>query len=80
MTYGKMYGVTKTTLYLAESLKRALERRARIEGRSEADIIREALEVALEPYQGAEPTLPVFSSTELTSDRTEELLADFGAR
>lgn len=78
--YGTMYGMTKTTLYLPDGLKSALARRARIERRSEADIIREALEVALAPYRGAEPTLPLFDSAELTSERTEELLSGFGTR
>jgi plasmid stability protein len=75
-----MYGMVKTTLYLPESLKGALARRAQIEGRSEADIVREAVEAALAPYQGVEPTLPLFSSADLTSERTEDLLSDFGVR
>jgi plasmid stability protein len=80
LTYGMMYGVTRTTLYLPESLRAALKRRARVEGRTEADIVREALEAALAAYRTPEPQIPLFASTELVSDRVDELLAGFGER
>ena len=42
--YGTMYGMTvKTTVYLPDDLKRALEVEAAVSGRSEAEIIREAI-------------------------------------
>ena len=42
--YGTMYGMTvKTTVYLPDDLKRALEVEAAASGRSEAEIIREAI-------------------------------------
>jgi hypothetical protein len=76
-----MYGVTKTTLYLPEPMKAALKHKAEVEGRTEADIVREALDVALAPYQAPEPTIPLFSSKEPFAHRVEELLADgFGER
>ena len=38
-----VYGMEKTTVYLPTQLKRALERAARSEGRSEAELIREGV-------------------------------------
>ncbi len=42
--------------------------------------MREALEVALAPYKIPEPTIPLFASGELVSNRVEELLNGFGQR
>jgi len=78
-TYGRMYGMEKTTVYLPSALKRALERAAQLEGRSEADLIREGIAAVTEPHQVAEPTLPLFSSgTGDLASRVDKLLEGFG--
>lgn len=76
-----MYGVKRTTIYLPEELKRRLERAARAESRTEAEIIREALTEALEARTPPRPQLPVFDPTGRESDwaeRADELLEGFG--
>lgn len=60
--YGIMGGMVKTTLYLPIELKRLLERTAREEQRSEADIIRDALDQALAGRARPEPSLPLGAS------------------
>jgi predicted DNA-binding protein len=74
-----MYGMQKTTVYLPTELKRALERVAELEGKSEAELIREGIAAVVEPHRVAEPTLPLFSSGsgDLAS-RVDELLEGFG--
>ena len=57
-----MYGMERTTVYLTEAQKRALERAARLSGRSEAELIREGVEVVTGRHQIAEPVLPLFES------------------
>ncbi len=49
----------KTTVYLPERLKRALERMAAEENRSEAEIIRGALQAVVENRQRPRPRLPI---------------------
>jgi hypothetical protein len=76
-----MYGVKRTTIYLPEELKRRLERAARAESRTEADIIREALAEALGARTPPRPHLPVFAPTGRESDwaeRADEHLEGFG--
>ena len=46
--YGIMYGMRKTTVYLPDELKADLERTAGVTGRSEADLIRDAVRALLE--------------------------------
>ena len=71
----------KTTVYLPSELKRALERAARYEGRSEADLIREGIEAITARHGTAEPTLPLFESgVPDLAERVDELLEGFGAR
>ena len=60
--YGTVYGMEKTTVYLTDAQKRALERAARLSGRSEAELIREGVEVVTGRHQVAEPVLPLFES------------------
>lgn len=69
----------KTTVYLPTELKRALEQVAKLEGRSEADLIREGIAAVVEPHRVAEPTIPLFASEngDLAS-RVDELLEGFG--
>ena len=78
-TYGTMYGMEKTTVYLPSALKRALERAAQLEGRSEAELIREGVVLVTEPHRVADPILPLFESEsgDLAS-RVDELLEGFG--
>ena len=77
--YGSLYGMRKTTIYLPEGLKRELERAAAREGRSEADLIRGALERALAQAAPPRPRLPLFRSGDPTlAERLEEALAGFG--
>lgn len=71
----------KTTLYLPEEIKASLERISRAEGRSEADLIREALERAIEERISPEPTLPICAQElgdPTASERVDELLEGYG--
>jgi Arc/MetJ-type ribon-helix-helix transcriptional regulator len=69
----------KTTVYLPEDLKRALERVASDQGRSVAELIREALETLVSKTSPPRPRLPLFRSghPEL-AERADEALAGFG--
>ena len=57
-----MGGMEKTTVYLTSLQKRALELTARLERRSEADLIREGIEAVTLRHRTAEPTIPLFES------------------
>jgi hypothetical protein len=78
--HGTMYVVKRTTVYLPEDLKMRLERRARSEGITEAEIIRSALAKELsEP--GRPPTVPLFDrgwGDPTLAERVDEALAGFG--
>jgi plasmid stability protein len=73
--------MVRTTIYLPEELKRDLEARARSEGRTESDIIRDSLAAAL---QGHGRTIKDFrfgmfdSGSSDTSARVDEILAETG--
>jgi plasmid stability protein len=72
-----MYGMRRTTVYLPDDLKAALERRAAAEGRSEATLIREAIAARLK--RPASPRIPLFASGDATlAERVDEELKDFG--
>ena len=74
-----MYGVKRTTIYLPDDLKAQLEATARSEGRTEADVVREALRRALEGRGPSPPRLPLVEpSGDATNwaERVDELLAD----
>jgi Arc/MetJ-type ribon-helix-helix transcriptional regulator len=74
-----MYGMEKTTVYLPSELKRALERAAKLEGRSEADLIREGVAVIAERHAAREPTAPLFNSGDPDfASRVDELMEGFG--
>ena len=76
---GAIYGMRKTTIYLPEELKRAVEAQAERHGISEAEVIRAAIRKGVE--DGAPPPRPgIFSSDELLAERVDELLVGFGER
>ncbi len=69
----------KTTVYLPEDLKFALERIAAEKGRSEAELIREAVRGLVDDAEPPRPRLPLFSSGDPTlAERIDEELAGFG--
>lgn len=69
--------MVRTTIYLPEPVKRELELQARRERRSEADIIRDALDQRLASRRAHRPWRAVFSSGHRdTSERVDEVLAE----
>lgn len=67
-----MYGIrmadepmVKTTVYLPPELKKRIEHTARIEGKSEAEVIRAALDAYTLHHSPPRPKLPLFSSGEV---------------
>jgi Arc/MetJ-type ribon-helix-helix transcriptional regulator len=69
----------KTTVYLPEDLKSALGRIAAQRGRSEAELIREAVRDLIRDSEPPRPRLPLFSSDDPTlAERLDEELAGFG--
>ena len=71
----------KTTLYLPDELKEKLEDVARLEGRSEADVIRDALAAAVNSRRPPEPRIPLPGfrlGDPSIAERAGELLAGFG--
>jgi Arc/MetJ-type ribon-helix-helix transcriptional regulator len=76
-----MYGMEKTTVYLPEALKAALERTAEAEQRSEADLIREGVALVVERHLVREPLLPLFESGQPDlAEHMDEALDGFGER
>jgi Arc/MetJ-type ribon-helix-helix transcriptional regulator len=76
-----MGGMRKTTVYLPEPLKAELARAAVEAGRSEADLIREGIELVTARVGGAEPRLPLFTSGDPDfAERVDEHLVGFGER
>jgi plasmid stability protein len=74
--------VHQTTVYLPEDLKRRLQQAARQDRRTEASIVREALDEALQRREVA-PTAPLFMEgwgDPTLAERVDEVLAelDFG--
>lgn len=70
----------QTTLYLPEELKQRLRAAAEQDGRTEASIVREALEEALSRRE-VRPTLPLFEDDwgdPTLAERVDELLAEHG--
>ena len=75
-----MYGMRRTTIYFPDTLKGDLERAAREEGRTEADLIREGVERLLRSRR-PEPRLPLFASGHPhLAEQVDEMLAGFGER
>jgi Arc/MetJ-type ribon-helix-helix transcriptional regulator len=71
----------KTTVYLPDETKARLERMAVSTGRSEADLIREALVALTSGAHRPRPRASLFSSgTGGLAERVDELLEGFGER
>jgi plasmid stability protein len=78
-TYGTMYGMEKTTVYLPDELKRALRRSAAARGQSEAELIREALRAITAESAPPRPRLPLFASeVPDLAERVDTALDGFG--
>lgn len=78
-TYGNMYGMQKTTVYIPDDLRKALARAAAARGVSEAQLIREALHAATSQVPPPRPRLPLFKSGKPDlAERLDEALAGFG--
>ncbi len=75
-----MYGMKRTTVYLPDELKLALERTAAVQGKSEAEVVRAAILAATAEDAYPEPRLPLFDSGDpMLAERVdEELAAGFG--
>ncbi len=74
-----MYGMRRTTVYLPDELKIALEQAASTSGRSEAELIREGVEYVASRVGSPRPRLPLFDSGDPTlAERADELLDGFG--
>jgi len=78
-----VYGVKKTTLYLPDDLKRALERASSSAGRSEAEFIREAVRAAVEEVTPPKPRLPITERglrDPRVAEEVDRYLEGFGSR
>jgi hypothetical protein len=76
-TYGKIRRVKKTTIYLPDELKRRIERAARTNGVSEAEVIRTAIDRYTHAGTTPRPKLPLFDSGDPTlAERVDEILAE----
>lgn len=77
-----MYGMRKTTVYLPDELKAAIERLAARTRRSEAEVIRDALTKAVVDSTPPRPRLPLSSvglGDPTIAERVDEALDGFGA-
>ena len=73
-----VYGMQKTTVYLSDDLKAALARAAADTGRSEADLIREGVRLAVAQHTPT-PTIPIFVSDDPHfAEHVDDHLAAFG--
>lgn len=71
-----MYGMRRTTVYLPDELKAALERTAAVEGKSEAEVVRAALAAATDAHAHPAPRVPLFEGTDPTlAERVDQELA-----
>jgi hypothetical protein len=74
-------GMRKITVYLPERLKSELARAAVEIGRSQADLIREEIELVTDRVAGAgTPLLPFTGGNPDLATRVDEHLAGFGER
>ena len=71
----------KTTVYLTDTQKRALERTAKAAGRTEAELIREGVELVTARHQASELKLPLFSSDQPDlAEHVDDAMDGFGER
>lgn len=71
--------MVKTTVYLPEGSKRSLSRLAKSQRRSEAELIRSAIERMLQAEQPPRPTVPLFASGKKDlAKRADHYLEGFG--
>ncbi len=71
--------MVKTTVYLPDELKDALARAAAETGRSEAELVREAIAALTDAIEAPKPRLPLFASGDPTlAARVDEALQGFG--
>jgi hypothetical protein len=76
-----MGGMRKTTVYVPDRLKSQLAQAAVESGRSEADLIREGIEIVSARVGHAKPRLPLFASGQPDlAERVDKHLAGFGER
>ena len=61
-TYGNMYGMDKTTVYLPRDLKDGLAAAAKRRQVSEAELIREGIALAISSDEPRSPRLPLYRS------------------
>ena len=74
-----MYGMKKTTAYLPDDLRERLARTAAFSGRSEADLIREAITVLTRPVERVRPHGGLFASGDPSfAVHADAFLAGFG--
>ncbi len=74
-----MGGMQKTTVYLSDELKVALARAAQETRRSEADLIREGIQLVVSQRDVPAPRTAIFDSgVSSLSERADELLDGFG--
>ena len=71
-----MYGMRRTTVYLPDDLKAALERTAAVHGKSEAEVVRGAIAAATADHAHPRPQVPLFESADPTlAERVDEEVA-----
>lgn len=76
-----MYGMHRTTVYLPEALHEDLARTAKRLKRTEAALVRDALEQHLRRLTRPSPKLPLFASGKRgLAERVEKALRGFGER
>jgi Arc/MetJ-type ribon-helix-helix transcriptional regulator len=74
-----MYGMQRTTVYLPEKLKAALERTAKARRTSEADLIREGVAYVTREHDAPDPIIPLFESEDpRLAEEVDEALRGFG--
>ena len=73
--------MNKTTVYLPEDLKQSLRRMAAVSGRSEADLIREAVATWVRGSGQPRPRGQLFrSGVSSLAEHADEALSGFGER
>ncbi len=73
--------MNKTTVYLPEELKQSLRRMAAASGRSEAELIREAVAAQVSASDQPRPRGQLFASGDPSlAEHADEALAGFGDR